>query len=155
MSLKVKTKNDKMLARWTQAAKNYALRRGCKREEAEDFAQRFVMRRFVEGTRQVFAQTYVDWMRLEFGDSRAKWHKKRADMPWYYDDYRHVPTPYDLYLTKETRQKNMRLLSRHKRYRTLARMLLRYRREQIAEWFGVSLNAIDQKIRIMKRMMLS
>jgi DNA-binding CsgD family transcriptional regulator len=49
----------------------YGKARGLSNEQSEDLAQRWVIKVFVEQTGQRLEQAYVDFLRFEFGDTRA------------------------------------------------------------------------------------
>lgn len=50
--------------------KNLGLKRGLSLEQSEDFAQRFILQRYVARTDQKTNEAFIDYIRHEYGDSR-------------------------------------------------------------------------------------
>lgn len=59
-------------------AKSYGRKMGLSREQAEDLAQRYVIKKFIDKTGQRIEQAYVDFMRSEYGDTRTEVGKVKS-----------------------------------------------------------------------------
>lgn len=59
-------------------AKSYGRKMGLSWEQAEDLAQRYVIKKFIDKTGQRIEQAYVDFMRSEYGDLRTEVGKVKS-----------------------------------------------------------------------------
>lgn len=48
----------------------YGVKRGLADEQSEDFAQRFILSRYIKRTDQKLHEAFIDFMRFEYGDVR-------------------------------------------------------------------------------------
>lgn len=64
--------SDAEIKKHLKLAIQYGMKKRLNHEQAEDLAQRYVLKKFVDKKNQTLEQAYIDFTRSEFGDYRCK-----------------------------------------------------------------------------------
>lgn len=142
------TDNAKIKA-YRARAVQFGLDGGFNLEQAEDFAQRYIMNKFVRGKKQCLEHCYVDFLRYELGDPRSTTHgirKKQVPLPYEYREP--VPTPLDILLKRERVVHNLKAFDF--KDRVFIRRLLTLPRRAVAKKYSVGVDRISQKLALLR-----
>lgn len=141
--------------RETALATAYARSRGLSAERAEDFAQDWAIKKFVKSTKQSFAQAYIDFLRVEFGNTRSASGSKKSndrrytDAPSEYVERRADTSGEGFGYSKRDLEKRLALLDQTEYYVT-KRLLDGAAQHDVAKDLGLTASRIYQIMRDVK-----
>ena len=137
----------------------YGKARGLSEEQSEDLAQRWVFKVFVEQTGQRLEQAYVDFLRVEFGDTRtASGLKKSKDRRSHRDIDERIDGGECAYsfdtrlLSDDTRKRKLKLIS-YKESAILGFISQGLKMKQIGDKLGFSESRVSQICKEIKEKM--
>ena len=127
----------------------YALKRGNSWEQAEDFAQRFILARYVVRNDQKINEAYIDYLRHEYGNLRHSGLKNKSIKNTYElnEDIIGDSLDTDLIFLKIEAQRKLT----GKEIKILAMRLKGEKLIDIAKHLGLTMGRIHQKIEQIKK----